>query len=59
MPKLSETYYTDLYISEDPFAMALSSDVANVMIVNHMPFLINVNTCKNFPQLYKNTKTAM
>lgn len=39
--------------------MALSSDVASVMIVNHMPFLINVNTCKNFPQIYKNTKIGM
>lgn len=39
--------------------MALSPDVANVMIVNHMPFLINVNTCKNFPPIYKNSKIAM
>lgn len=59
MPKLSEIYYTDFYISEDPFAMALSFDVASVMIVNHMPFLINVNTCKIFPQICKNTKIAM
>lgn len=59
MLKLSETYCTDFYIREDPFAMALSSDTASVMIVSHMSFLINVNTCKSCPKVYKNTKIAM
>lgn len=50
MLKLREIYHPDLYLREDPFAVALSSDEVSVMVVNHMPFLINVNTCKNFPQ---------
>lgn len=50
MLKLREIYHPDLYLREDPFAVALSSDEVSVMVVNHMPFLINVNTCKNIPE---------
>lgn len=38
--------------------MAFSSDVVSVMAVNHMPVLINVNTCENFPKIYRSTKIA-
>lgn len=39
--------------------MALGSDVVSITVVNHTPALINVNTCKAFPKIYRSTKIAM